>query len=160
MDVAAKNIVFNAGTTHPGPKKTRIYQKCRLVDGRMVETQQQIEFNPPRVVEDMFSAYSNIDYHNCLRQGGLQFERRWPTKVWWHRTFATVLAMIVTNAYLAYGVEHPHRVNLNSAKELRLHDFLTIFSHITSYSTRSMIKAETYDEEGAMPMPAEQQSKK
>ena len=35
------------------------------------------------------------------------------------------------------------------------------FSHITSYSTRSMIKAETYDEEGAMPMPcAEQQSKK
>ncbi len=49
-----------------------------------------------------FQHFSCIDVHDHLRQGSLKLEESWKTRNWWHRIFATVLGVIVTDCYYAY----------------------------------------------------------
>lgn len=62
----------------------------------------------PQVVSDLFEHFSVIDYHDRLIASGVLavgdcvgYHHKW-----WHRLFATLLGMIVTDAYLAFRLDH------------------------------------------------------
>lgn len=59
----------------------------------------------PLAIQTFFDSFSSVDIHDHYRQGSLALERNWVTRTWWHRTFSTLLAMICTDAYLAYKHE-------------------------------------------------------
>ena len=60
----------------------------------------------------MFAIYfSKVDIHDHLRQGSLNFEEGWSTHTWWHRTFATILGIIITDALLAMKYEWGEEFN-------------------------------------------------
>ena len=59
----------------------------------------------PILVEESFSCFATIDWHDHLRQGSLALEREWYTNNWWHRIYATVFGMCIVDAYLAYKFE-------------------------------------------------------
>jgi hypothetical protein len=61
----------------------------------------------PIVVKEYFESANAVDVHNHYRQGALALEEAWQTQQWWHRLFATLLGMIVTDSYLAYSYFHP-----------------------------------------------------
>ena len=52
-----------------------------------------IEVPRPSIVEHYFNTANAIDVHNHLHQGGLELERWWRTQTWWHRAFATFIAI-------------------------------------------------------------------
>ena len=56
----------------------------------------------PLVIKQFFDIFGNIDQHDHLRQGSLRMEEVWKTLTWWHRIFATMLAVIFTDCWLAY----------------------------------------------------------
>ncbi len=54
------------------------------------------------VLESFFQHFSCINVHDHLRHESLKLEESWKTRNWWHRIFATVLGVIVTDCYYAY----------------------------------------------------------
>ncbi len=54
------------------------------------------------MIEEFFSCFSQIDIHDHYRQGSLQIEKSWITQKWYHRLFATLLGVSITDAFLAY----------------------------------------------------------
>ena len=46
----------------------------------------------------------------------------WATKTWWHRLFATIFGIIVTNSFLAYSFEYEqlhHLLQVNPKKSYK-----------------------------------------
>jgi hypothetical protein len=61
----------------------------------------------PSLAETYFDNANAIDVHNHYRQGSLALEETWRTQTWWHRSFATLLGMTVTDSFLLYNHFHP-----------------------------------------------------
>jgi hypothetical protein len=64
------------------------------------------EIPMPAIIRDFFEGFPRVDIHDRNRQGILRLEYSWPTKTWWHRLFATIFAIIVTNSYMAYKYDY------------------------------------------------------
>ncbi|POM59330.1 hypothetical protein PHPALM_31953 [Phytophthora palmivora] len=56
-------------------------------------------------MELFFSKFSVIDVHNHLGQGCFEMETIWHTHQWHHRLFATLIGMVVVDAFRAYQYE-------------------------------------------------------
>ena len=74
----------------------------------------------PKMIEEFFSCYSNIDVHDHYRQGSLEMERQWETKKWYHRIFATVFGICIVDAFYAYNYEARNRYS----ESVKFTDFL------------------------------------
>ena len=61
----------------------------------------------PAVVELLYKNFSTVDIHDHFRQGSLNFEEGWKTHTWWHRNFASILGIIITDSFLAMSYENP-----------------------------------------------------
>lgn len=59
----------------------------------------------PVLVAEAFDCLSAVDVHNHIRQGSVRLEETWrcKTKNWWHRQFASIMSILMVNAYLAYS---------------------------------------------------------
>jgi len=100
-----KTITFvsTAGSAGLGMRKERQRPVYDAVSG---EVDYQTEFLERPGVVELFQNVANMnDIHNQRRQGTLALEEAWRTKKWRHRVIATILAMIVVDAYLAYRFE-------------------------------------------------------
>lgn len=60
----------------------------------------------PVVINQLFDGFNTIDVHDHYRQNTLGLERHWRTHKRWHRVFATLLGVIVTDAYFMYRLEY------------------------------------------------------
>jgi hypothetical protein len=103
-DVAPKLIVSSCGRTDPHPqpyvrKRTRV-----TVDAEGLPATERFdrETPRPRLIADLFQYFGAIDRHDHMRQGVLRVEEAWKTKIWWHRLYATVFGIVVTDCYFAY----------------------------------------------------------
>jgi len=104
-DKKIKMVVTNRGTTLPGTPSVR--ERHRVVEDAISRRtdRYQLEVKRPQAIELYFKYCNVIDYHDHLRQGSLRLEEYWKTKKWWHRVFAVIFGIIVTNSYLAYKYE-------------------------------------------------------
>ena len=86
----------------------------------------------PVVVKDYFDNANAVDVHNHFRQGALNLEDAWNTKNWWHRLFATLVFISVTDAYLAYRHFHPNHVK----RKISFQDFVEVLTkQLLTYSS-------------------------
>lgn len=102
QDKTTKFFVGTCSSNAPGhPHRRKRYD---IVDG---EVQGIIvkEVPRPMIAEEYFDGAQMIDVHNHLRQSSINLEDTWRTKKWYHRMFATVFGMIITDAYLMYKYE-------------------------------------------------------
>lgn len=108
-DVKAKFLVSSCGTTLPGNPSIRPRTRVAVENGDFVTVSYDKHVQRPKMVEDFFRAFSNIDVHDHYRQGSLEMERQWVTRNWTHRIFTTVLGVCIVDAYLAY--KHESKLN-------------------------------------------------
>lgn len=113
-DLKLKTFIGNRGHTLRGQDHVR--QRHQIVqrgDQRVTEiTEKRIK--RPNFVERLYAIFSVIDVHDHYRQGSLRLEEAWKTNTWWHRIFATVFGVILTDCYFAYKFheEKHHRIVL------------------------------------------------
>jgi hypothetical protein len=86
----------------------RSRHRVALVNGEPETIRYEKKIMRPSVVETIYKYFSVIDVHDHLRQGSLNFEEGWKTHTWWHRTFSTLLGMIITDCFLAMHYEDRH----------------------------------------------------
>ena len=79
----------------------------------------------PKMVEEFFSCFSNVDIHDHYRQGSLEMERNWVTKKWYHRIFTTVFGICVVDAFFAYKYE----CQMSAEEAQGFTDFLCRLAH-------------------------------
>jgi hypothetical protein len=103
-DRTVKTFISTCSTTLAA-KVPALKPRYQLVHGQPTRVYKEVP--RPAVAEDYFDAANGIDVHNHYRQGSLGLEMSWRTHTWWHRTFATLLGMTATDAYLAYKYFHP-----------------------------------------------------
>ena len=121
-DRKLKTFIATSGITTPAQTQAlkRRFRKAQPEDNTDSPCVRYfIEVPHPSIVEHYFNTANAIDIHNHLRQGGLELERRWRTLTWWHRAFATFIAICETDAYLAFLHFHPNKavtVNLTHEK--------------------------------------------
>lgn len=106
QDAKLKTIVSNRGTTHPGADSIRLRHQVVCLNGVDVTQTTEKSIPRPHVMEIFFQHFSCIDIHDHLRQGSLRLEESWKTRNWWHRIFATVFGVIVTDCYYAYKMNN------------------------------------------------------
>jgi hypothetical protein len=128
-----KMFIGTTSTTLPGPPLVVQRTKIDVIDN----IRQRVHINKsterPKLVHDLFEHFSTIDHHDHLRQGNLQMEIFWKTKVWWRRLFTTLLAMVLTDCYLAYSYEfklfYQSEDNLMS-----MHTFMGKMAHLLIFN--------------------------
>jgi hypothetical protein len=81
----------------------------------------------PVMVEQVYMYFSSIDIHNHYRQGTLALEESWGTHTWWHRLLATVLGIVVTDAYFMYCMDYGALDGVTSPRQSFL-DFCNILA--------------------------------
>jgi hypothetical protein len=59
----------------------------------------------PSMVSQYYKHAHSVDLHNQLRQGILNIERLWKTEKWRTRVFASILGVILVDAYHAFSYE-------------------------------------------------------
>lgn len=102
-----KLIITTVGNTLPGnPLVSKRSKRILMADGRYGTHRYTKETARPKVISDMFEHFSAVDVHDHYRQGTLRMEITWPTKTWHHRIIATVLGMVMVDAYFAYRFDH------------------------------------------------------
>ena len=109
-DKTVKTWIATCGVTIPA-KTAALKKRFRLADGEV-----KVYLKPvprPSLAEQYFDAANAIDVHNHYRQGSLALESTWLTQIWWHRSFATLLGMTVTDAFLAACYFYPGRESKN-----------------------------------------------
>jgi hypothetical protein len=104
-DRKAKFIVSSCGATHDGEPSLRKRHKRRVENNEYVTRVWYKQVKRPKMVEEFFSCFSNVDIHDHYRQGSLEMERNWITKKWYHRIFTTVFGICVVDAFFAYKFE-------------------------------------------------------
>ena len=104
-DKQLKTIVTNRGTTLPGSPSVRPRHRIVEDDNGRRTDRYNIEIKRPQAIEVFFKHFGVIDFHDHLRQGSLRLEQFWKTKKWWHRVFAVVFGIVITNSFLAYRYE-------------------------------------------------------
>jgi hypothetical protein len=121
-DKKSKYFVCTRGTTVPGNPVVRTrYRKVTTEYGYEDETYED-SLNIPSCVQEYFEAFPIIDIHDHYRQGSLALETSWRTKNWWHRVFATIFGIIVTDAYFCYKYDREENdtgqgLNINTFKK-------------------------------------------
>jgi hypothetical protein len=115
-DKKLKQIISNCGTTTPcATDSIRTRHRRIEVEGVFRTEQFQISIKRPDAVEMFYRHFSTIDVHDHYRQGNLEIERTWVTRIWWKRLFGTLLGVIVTNSFLMYKYEFKkHNFNTTS----------------------------------------------
>lgn len=103
FDKKVKYIVATAGSNATGPPHGRI--RYRLKDDGTSERYEKYT-NTSMIPHEYFSFAQKIDVHNHRRQGILALERAIPTRSWAFRIIATVLGIIMVDAYMMYKLEH------------------------------------------------------
>jgi hypothetical protein len=103
QDTQLKALIANVGTTDESDvphKRTR----HRVVEdhGVLVTETNVLEVKRPCMIELFFRHFGAVDVYDHYRQGSLALELHWSTHTWWHRMFATMLGVTVTNAFFAY----------------------------------------------------------
>jgi hypothetical protein len=105
QDLKLKTIITNVGTTLPGAPHIKERHKKVFLNGEVITQKQQRHVPRPNAIEQFFRYFSVIDVHDHLRQGSLNLEEGWRTQTWWHRIFATMLGVIITDCFMAYRYE-------------------------------------------------------
>jgi len=147
-DKRLKTIVTNRRTTIPGNPSIR--QRHRVVqdDNSRRTDRYTLEIKRPQAIEIYFKYFNTIDFHDHLRQGSLRLEQYWKTKKWWHRVFAVVFGIIVTNSFLAYKYEHTNGDLLIDSSTMDFNDFIQklakslIFNTFLETSVRTRLSDE------------------
>jgi len=103
-DKLPKMLIGTRGATIPGTpiKRVRFTVRRYRQSRKLVKQKHDLTIHRPKMVEQYFTNFSAIDIHDHLRQGSLCIEESWKTKIWWHRIFASVLAMIFVDSYRMY----------------------------------------------------------
>eukprot|EP01031_Cornospumella_fuschlensis_P026833 gene26833-32426_t len=98
--VQTKAIIATCGRTIAGiPHEVERFKIVYYPDGTPRNVKSVKSTAAPEVVNDIFEGFNVIDVHDHYRQGILRLEEHWLTETWWHRLFATLLGVIVTDAY-------------------------------------------------------------
>ena len=129
QDKKLKAIVSNCGTTFPGKPSVRLRSKLVQEDGQLNEISQKYYIPRPEVVETFFNNCNTINVHDHLRQGLLKLDISWQTKTWWHRVFATLFGMCVTDAYCAFRLEYMATHQGSTEGLTDFYDFIDILSY-------------------------------
>ena len=127
-DRKAKFIVSSCGSTAPGEPSIRKRHKKKVENNDFVTRVWHKYVKRPKMVEEFFSCFSNIDIHDHYRQGSLEMERNWVTKKWYHRIFTTVFGICVVDAFFAY--KHEREMSAEEAKD---------FTHFLGRLARQLI---------------------
>jgi hypothetical protein len=104
-DAKAKFIVSSCGSTVAGKPSVRPRTRVEVQNGDLATVAYSKLVPRPKVVEEFFTTFSNIDVHDHYRQGSLEMERLWATRNWTHRIFTTILGVCIVDAFLAYEYE-------------------------------------------------------
>ena len=111
-DAKCKTIISNRGSNIRGNDAIR--ERHRIISVQGLERTEVVSkiVQRPQLIEMLFDCFSCIDIHDHLRQGSLKMEETWKTKTWWHRIFATIFGIIVTDCYFAhkYMMNRSHQV--------------------------------------------------
>ncbi len=113
-DLKTKYIITNVGHTQAGRplvrKRSTLVAPQNPQEAALCSTQAvQLEIPQPAAVADGFEHFSAIDMHNDYRQGILKIEEYYKTHAWWKRMGASLEALSLVNAYLAYKFEVEQR---------------------------------------------------
>ena len=103
--MAAKFIVSSCGSNAPGELSIRKRHKKKVENNEYVTRVWHKFVKRPKMVEEFFSCFSNVDIHDHYRQGSFEMERNWVTKKWYHRIFTTIFGICVVDAFFAYKYE-------------------------------------------------------
>jgi hypothetical protein len=122
-DSKGKMIISNCSSLHEGEPAKKRRHKRGYKDGREVCLIVEKEVKRPKMVEDVFKYFSVIDVHDHYRQGSLSLESTWKTTKWWHRVFATIYGMTITDAFLASRYEYSKNFS-TSVPHVGFTDFL------------------------------------
>ena len=123
-DLKLKTIITNRGTTLSGTDSIRYRHKIVVVDGVEVTQKEEKRIKRPRMIEDFFECFSAVDVQDHLRQGSLRMEEVWKTKQWFHRIFAKIYGIILTDCFLAY------RWTKTSQHDTKIDDFSTFLGKL------------------------------
>ena len=116
------------GSTAPGEPSIRQRHKKKVENNEYVTRVWHKFVKRPKMVEEFFSCFSNVDIHDHYRQGSLEMERNWVTKKWYHRIFTTIFGICVVDAFFAYKYER--QMSAEEAKD---------FTHILGRLARQLI---------------------
>ena len=108
----------------------------------------KLEIPRPKMIEEYFSCFSNIDVHDHYRQGSLAIERSWVTQKWYHRIFSTILGICVTDAFYAY------RLYSKTLVQSALDDYTTFIGKLAKQLIQNKFDDKGYivrDERGRAP---------
>jgi hypothetical protein len=148
-DAQPKYLVSSCGSTVPGTPSIRPRQRIDLQDGEFVTVSYEKTVPRPKMVEDFFATFSNIDVHDHYRQGSLEMERHWITRNWTHRIFTTIFGICIVDAFLAHRFEK----NINNDAPMDFTAFCGQLSRelienplVTPRQTRSATKTPTAEE--------------
>lgn len=123
-DLQLKTLVSNRETTAPGTPSVRKRSKVVEKDGKQATERYTIEVQRPKMVEAFYDHFSGVDQHNRYRQGILSIEAKWATKKWWHRVFATVFGMILTDTFLCHQFLQKGKTNMHKHRPVSFLKFL------------------------------------
>ena len=129
QDKRLKAIISTCGTTFPGNPSVRLRSKLVEEDGQLTEVHHKIYVPRPETVENYFNNFNSIDFHDHLRQGSLKLEISWQTKIWWHRIFATLFGMCITDAYFAFKLEYTQTHYGSIEGLINFSDFLDVLAY-------------------------------
>jgi hypothetical protein len=101
-DKRTKCIISTCGSTVQVEPSCRRRHDVRVVDNVYETYTYNKEVQRPQMIEEFFSCFSQIDVHDHYRQGSLAIEKSWITQKWYHRVFATLFGVSITDAFLAY----------------------------------------------------------
>jgi hypothetical protein len=113
-DLKTKYIITNVGHTLAGRplvrKRSTLVAPQNPEEAALCSTRAvQLEIPQPAAVADGFEHFSAIDMHNDYRQGILKMEEYYKTHSWWKRMGASLEALTLVNAYLAYKFDAEQR---------------------------------------------------
>ena len=103
----AKTIIGTCGSTTPGDSHEVQRTKVVTNDAGVQNTEHYKKSTRcPVIINQLFKGFNTIDVHDHYRQGTLRLEICWRTHKWWHRVFATLFGVIVTDAYFMYRLDY------------------------------------------------------
>lgn len=125
FDKKCKMIISNVGTTAPGNPSLRFrHRKVKDTDdGEYRTVKSTLEIPRPQMVESLFQAFSIIDIHDHFRQGSINMGENVKSLSWWHNFTKEFMAIIYTQAFIAYRYEYKHHM-FHSENQMNFTRFL------------------------------------
>lgn len=105
-DKATKYFVGTCGSTTQG--KPHVVERTRVTieDGERKTMRCDKSTSCPTFVNELFEGFNAVDLHDRYRQDLLGIENHRETHHWAHRLFATMLGIIITDAYFMYRMDY------------------------------------------------------